>query len=159
MKNLVYSLLIITLFAGCKKEDFAQETIQTAMLEEVNSLRRSGCNCGEDYMPPVPELTWNIQLEQAAARHAKDMDQNNLFGHAGSDGSGPDERITAEGYIWSICGENVAYGYSSVEDAINGWKKSPGHCRNIMDAEFKELGAAQAGIFWVQEFGKAREKE
>jgi uncharacterized protein YkwD len=159
MKKIVHIILIIFLFVIYIKEGFTQETIQTAILEEVNSLRRSGCKCGEETMPPVPDLTWNKQLEQAAIRHVKDMDKNDLFGHAGSDGSQPDERITDAGYHWLVCGENVAFGYSSVKDAVNGWKNSPGHCRNIMDAEFKEFGAAQAGIFWVQDFGRAREKE
>jgi len=159
MKKIAYFILIITLFTTCIKEDIAQDVIKTSMLEEVNKLRRSGCNCGEDTMPPVPDLVWNEQLEKAAGRHAKDMSGNNLSGHTGSNGSSPFDRISDAGYHWSACGENVAYGYASVKDVVAGWKTSPGHCRNMMDAGFRELGAAREGTYWVQDFGRVQQKK
>jgi len=158
MKRIVFCLLTITLFTVNKKESIAQEVIKTSMLEEVNKLRRSGCNCGNNYMPPVPDLIWNDQLEKAAAKHAKDMSGNNLSGHTGSNGSSPDDRITGAGYQWWMCGENVAYGFNSVKDVVNGWKSSPGHCRNMMDGDFREMGAAREGSCWVQDFGRAQLK-
>jgi len=158
MKKIAFFALIIFLFTTCIKEGFAQEVLKTSMLEEVNKIRRSGCKCGEEIMPRVPELSWNVQLEKAAGRHAKDMSGNNLAGHTGSDGSSPDERITDAGYRWSMCGENVAYGFNTVKEVVEGWIASPGHCRNMMDAGFRELGAAKAGTCWVQDFGTSQQK-
>jgi uncharacterized protein YkwD len=159
MNKIAYFILIITLFTNCIKEVMAQEVLKTSMLEEVNKLRRSGCQCGKETMPPVPGLIWNEQLEKAAGRHAKDMSRNNMTGHAGSNGSSPDERITGAGYHWSKCGENVANGYNSVKEVVEGWKTSPGHCRNMMDAGFRELGAAREGTYWVQDFGRVQQKK
>jgi uncharacterized protein YkwD len=40
-------------------------------------------------------------------------------------------------------GENVAYGYSSGRSVVNdGWMRSPGHRRNILDGTFRILGLA-----------------
>jgi len=109
-------------------------------------------------MPPVPALVWNEKLAKAAGDHAKDMAENNLTGHIGSNGSEPDERMTEAGYDWSACGENVAFGFSTAKDVVKGWITSPGHCRNLMDSEFLEMGAAREGKYWVQDLGTAQLK-
>ena len=156
MKITASFFLIIALSALFINDGFAQESLQNSMLEEVNNLRRFGCKCGEDFMPPVPAVVWNKKLELAASRHARDMYGNDLSGHRGSNGSLPDDRINGAGYQWAMCGENVASGFYSVKDVVNGWKNSPGHCRNMMDAGFREMGAARKGTYWVQNFGTAK---
>jgi uncharacterized protein YkwD len=35
---------------------------------------------------------------------------------------------------------------------IDGWLKSPGHCKNLMDKSYKEMGVAKVGTYWTQEF-------
>ena len=54
-------------------------------------------------------------------------------------------------------GENIAYGPKSVEEVVQGWLDSPGHCENIMDPRFVEMGLGYAvghvskrGLYWVQ---------
>ena len=49
------------------------------------------------------------------------------------------------------------------EDAVAGWIKSPGHCANLMNPAFAEMGVAFAidaasdmGIYWAQAFGTPR---
>lgn len=73
-----------------------------------------------------------------------DMAINQLFSHTGSDGSTHGERITREGYDWRTYGENIAVGYPTVSDVMQGWLGSEGHCRNIMTPDFAEIGAAFA---------------
>ncbi len=155
MKITASIFLIIVLSSICIHEGIAQESLKDPMLEEVNKLRRFGCKCGEEFMPPVPSLVWNKKLELAAGRHVIDMYGNDLTSHRGSNGSLPDDRIKGAGYEWALCGENVASGFYSVKDVVNGWKSSPGHCRNMMDADFREMGAARKGTYWVQNFGTA----
>jgi len=36
---------------------------------------------------------------------------------------------------------------------IEGWLKSPGHCKNIMSQKYKEMGVARVGNYWTQTFG------
>ncbi|MCB0549798.1 MAG: CAP domain-containing protein [Phaeodactylibacter sp.] len=124
------------------------------MLMEVNALRERGCRCGSRWMPPVPPLSWNNQLARAALRHANDMNKNNFFDHRGSDGSAMSERISDTGYAWRAVAENIAWGHPDVAAVVQGWKNSPGHCENMMSGEYKEIGAARAGGYWVQDLGR-----
>lgn len=164
-------LALTACVAGCSKESdsvagsttppspvtVGQNRVDKAgMLALVNEVRAKGCNCGTTYMPPVGPLTWNDKLENAALAHTIDMFTHNFFEHTGSDGSTPSQRVTNAGYQWMATGENIAMGYTSEKDVMNGWLASEGHCLNIMRKEFKEMGAARVGNYWTQEFGTPR---
>jgi hypothetical protein len=41
----------------------------------------------------------------------------------------------------------------SINEVMNGWIKSPGHCKNLMNPQFKEVGVAEDHTYWVQDFG------
>lgn len=104
-------------------------------------------------MPPVSPVTWNDQLATAAFNHSNDMNSNNYFNHNSPAGSTAGDRITAAGYTWRTYGENIARGYTSEQSVIDGWINSEGHCKNIMNPSFKEMGVARVGNYWTQEFG------
>ena len=61
-------------------------------------------------------------------------------------------------------GENIAFGQHTPQQAVASWLDSPGHCANIMNARFTEMGAAygiaaekRSGIvYWTQVFGRPR---
>ncbi|RSS82263.1 CAP domain-containing protein, partial [Streptomyces sp. WAC05292] len=105
-----------------------------------------------------PALTVNEQLAKAAQAHSEDMASHTTMSHTGSDGSDPGERITRAGYEWRTYGENVAYGYSTAEQVMQGWMNSPGHRQNILNCAFKEIGVglAQPNHYWTQDFGASR---
>lgn len=124
------------------------------MLADVNQLRANGCNCGGKWMPKVAPLKWNSKLENSAQGHANDMNTNDFLSHDGSNGSEFSDRITNAGYHWSAAGENIAWGYSSISDAVQGWIESPDHCKAMMSSHYTEMGAARAGEYWVQDFGR-----
>ncbi len=126
---------------------------KTELLAMVNKLRATGCRCGNQYMPPAPPLQWNEQLEQMALIHTSDMRRHRFMGHYSSTGVGIAGRAKAVGYHYIAVGENVAEGYASTQRVFTGWRKSPGHCRNMMRAGFQEMGAAWMGDYWAQEFG------
>ena len=46
--------------------------------------------------------------------------------------------------------ENIANGYASEQSVMNGWLGSEGHCKNIMNGSFKEMGAGREGNYWTQ---------
>jgi len=125
---------------------------KTILLELVNKARKSGCNCGDTYYSAAPALSWNNLLETAAADHATDMFQNKYFSHTSPDGSGAGARIERSGYHWMTYGENIGSGYKNEHEVIDGWLQSVYHCKNIMNKEYKDMGAARAGNVWVQEF-------
>jgi uncharacterized protein YkwD len=125
---------------------------QQKLLNLVNEVRGSGCNCGNVFYPPVGAVTWNTLLEQAAKKHSEYMNSTGNFSHTGAGGSDPGDRIEAEGYNWIAYGENIAMGYTTEEGVVDAWLKSVGHCANIMDKDFKEMGVATSGSYWTQEF-------
>lgn len=109
-------------------------------------------------MPPAPALTWNEQLESAALSHARDMYRYKYFDHKSRNGKTIRERIEAAGYRLNDLqsysyGENIAAGQRSIEQVMTGWIKSPGHCKNLMNPNFREIGVAQDNYYWVQNFG------
>ena len=79
----------------------------------------------------------------AADGHALDMANKNYFSHDSQDGRSFSTRITDAGYSWSAAGENIAAGYSTVQSVIDGWLSSPGHCANLMNGRFKDIGMAR----------------
>ncbi len=125
---------------------------KSVMLQLVNQVRQSGCKCGDTYYYPVPAVKWNTQLEAAAYNHSYSMQVNNFFSHIGPDGSRGGKRIAAVGYQWRAYGENIAQGYKTEKEVVEGWIKSPGHCKNIMNKMYKEMGVARVGNYWTQEF-------
>lgn len=106
-------------------------------------------------------LTSNALLHTAARAHSNDMAQNNFFDHVGSDGSTFSERITDAGYDWSAAAENIAAGYSTPADVVEGWMNSTGHRNNILNANYVHIGigyvyrsAAEWDHYWTTDFGK-----
>lgn len=124
------------------------------MLAAVNALRARGCTCGDTRMAPAPPVRWNAQLAQAAQGHAADLLAHRTLGHVGSDGSTLSERVRRSGYRGGSMGENAAWGYRSIPAVVEGWRTSPGHCRNMMNPVYREMGAGQANTHWVQVFAR-----
>ncbi|ARS41428.1 hypothetical protein CA265_17915 [Sphingobacteriaceae bacterium GW460-11-11-14-LB5] len=147
-------VLLCILLVQCKKEEITlPESNVDLLIGKINLLRQSGCNCGTEYMPPVPELSLNKQLQNAAILHAKDMAQQNYFDHLSPDGGTPAERALNAGYKGDFKAENLAKGYNEVDLVITAWKNSVSHCKAMMDAKSKEAGAGMAQNYWVATFG------
>jgi len=124
------------------------------LLRLINEKRTAGCNCGLTVMPPVAALSWNNALAVATSRHSTDMNTYAFFSHTSSNGATLNDRINATGYKWTSLGENLAKGQTSEQAVVDDWMASEEHCKNIMNANFKETGAAKAGVYWTQDFAK-----
>jgi uncharacterized protein YkwD len=134
------------------------------ILALVNAARAQPRTCGTQAFGPARPLAWNPLLGQAALVHSADMAQKHYFNHKQPDGSVPADRATAAGYRWARVGENIASGQRTPEEAVASWLDSPGHCANIMNPTFTEMGAAYAinpqnrnrTAYWTQVFGTPR---
>ena len=118
--------------------------IRDEFLATVNQARSVNQICGSTPYGPAPPVSWSENLAMAAYLHSEDMALNNFFSHTGSDGSSAGHRISRQGYVWRAWGENIAVGYPTVSSVIQGWLGSEGHCRNLMDPDFTEIGAGYA---------------
>jgi uncharacterized protein YkwD len=128
------------------------------MLTLVNNARAQTRSCGTESYQAAAALSWNCRLESAAHAHSASMAKNNYFSHTGKDGSSPGDRISNAGYAWMTYGENIAAGYRDAESVMDGWLTSPGHCANLMNPKFKDIGvgivngSGSYGIYWTQDF-------
>jgi uncharacterized protein YkwD len=146
--------------ASCGIPDFA-----AAALAAVNQRRAAGASCGSrgSFAAAAP-LRWSSQLALASAAHSADMAALNYFSHTSADGRSMTDRVNATGYTWASLGENIAAGYSGIDSVVEGWMRSDGHCANIMNPDFDEMGLASvAGAtgnryshYWTQHLARKR---
>ncbi len=134
---------------------------EAAIIAQTNAFRR------EERLAPVVR---NVALDQAARLFAQYLAKTGRFAHE-ADGRQPADRVNASGYQYCTVAENLALNLDSrgftVEklsgDAIEGWKNSPGHRKNMLLANVTEIGVgvAQAPggdpkFLSVQLFGRPR---
>ncbi|WPO98062.1 CAP domain-containing protein [Pseudomonas sp. HR96] len=130
------------------------------VLAMINSARAQPRQCGAQAFGAAPPLNWNATLASVADAYSRNMANLNYFDHQGRDGSTPGDRAELAGYAGQQVGENIAAGYDSARKVVDGWIASPGHCANLMNPAFKELGVgygtdpkSDAGIYWTADFG------
>ena len=143
---------------ACQGDD---DAFRDAMLAAVNAARSRAPACGGEPMDPVADLAWSPALGGAARAHASDMASNDFLAHAGSDGRRVDRRASDAGYEWRAIGENVGAGARSVDQAVEHWLGSPDHCRNLLNGDYSQFGAACArapdsryGTYWALILGE-----
>ena len=120
---------------------------QATIVATINEARRA--NGGHK------PLTYNVKLEAACKTQVRLMVEKDQLAH--DLGLKPRARTDQAGYIGAI-GENLAGGQQTLEGAIDGWLKSPGHRSTLLSDKFVEFGLAVArvpsdrksryGIYW-----------
>ena len=143
--------------------DCEMDETDHALLDRVNEARSQPRQCGDEDFDAAEPLSWNCKLAEAARAHSAAMVEQEFFSHTGPEGNQTGKRVNERGYRWSAVGENIASGQNSVDRVVDGWLSSPGHCANIMSAEFTDMGAArieapgsQHSPFWTQVFARPR---
>jgi len=162
MKYLILGLGFVFLTQSVHSQTPGTNKFKKEFLKAINRTRQKGCNCGTMYMPPAPPLVWNNLLEKAARGHAQDMAQKQYFSHVSQDGRTTFMRVenagyTRTGYKSFTVGENIAQGQPTIAVVMQGWLNSEGHCRNLMNPDFKEVGIWLYDTYWVQDFGGREE--
>lgn len=136
--------------------------IQAMVLQRVNALRAAGAVCGTTVYGAAAPLNWSSLLLKAASGHASDMATNNYFSHNSLDGKTVAQRISDAGYSYSAAAENIAAGDTTVQSVVTRWLNSPGHCTNMMNATYRDMGVACArsdsatyGYYWTMNLGRS----
>jgi hypothetical protein len=134
--------------------------VEVAIVEMTNAFRR------DKKLAPVKP---NAELTMAARAYAEFLAKSNLFSHT-ADGRQPADRTKAAGYTPCLVAENLASNRDSrgfatqrlAREAIEGWKGSPGHRKNMLLPHVTEIGVAVAKAkdgekyLSVQLFGRPR---
>lgn len=118
-----------------------------ALLDRVNALRQEHGR---------GRLTLCATLSSAATKYAKYSGQLDWLGHTGPDGSEPWTRAVEAGYRSRYVGENLAWGYLSVDAVFTGWRNSRGHFENMLGSNYTHIGLGyykQPGTRYVHNWG------
>ena len=115
---------------------------ELAIIELTNAFR------AEQKLAPVQA---NPALTAAARAFAKFLASSDLFSHT-ADGRQPSDRVKAAGYTYCRTAENLALNLDSrgfvtaqlARDAVEGWKNSPGHRKNLVAPHVTEIGVGIA---------------
>ena len=111
-------------------------------------------------------LERNVVLDRAARAQSAGMALSRYFDHQSSlDSSHPADRVSASDYPWHMVGENIAAGQPTPAVVVDAWLRSPGHCKNIINPDYTQIGLsfvqrpsssseAQARNFWTQVFAR-----
>lgn len=110
---------------------YASSTSPEALLKQTNE-RRETAHAGD--------LKMNKALEYAAQLKADDMAKRDYWSHVTPDGKQPWYFIDKAGYDYSQAAENLAYGFSSSENTINGWMNSTEHRRSMLNGSYTDVG-------------------
>ena len=92
-------------------------------------------------------LVEDSALRRAALQHSRAMVEQRFFDHVAPDGSDLADRLVAAGYDrrtgTGVAAENLAYGEeveATPAAVVDGWMHSPGHRKNILRPELREIG-------------------
>lgn len=113
----------------------ASDDLAAQVLAEVNRYRQA------QRLPPLQAAPW---LATLAAEHSADMARLGGLSHAGFQDRFQRARR-------QTCVENLAAGYSQASRLLAGWRGSPGHHQNLLDARVQEVGVASVNghVTWL----------
>jgi Cysteine-rich secretory protein family len=115
---------------------------EIAILEMTNAFRKES---------RLGEVEPNAALTAAARAFAEYLAKTGKFAHE-ADGRKPAQRAEASGYRYCLVAENLAMNLDSrgfetrvlARQAVEGWKNSPGHRANMLQATVTQIGVAVA---------------
>ncbi len=110
---------------------YSSEITTQKVVDLTNQQRRAN---------QLPELKYNSILSQSATKKAQDMFANNYWAHNSPTGTSPWDFFQAEGYQYSIAGENLAKDFYDTDSMMKAWMKSPTHRANIVNPKYQEIG-------------------
>jgi len=96
-------------------------------------------------------LELSTALANAARMHSLDMLSRGFFDHRSPEGASPRDRVVKHGLTFAIVAENIYSTRDGTTDPadlarliVDGWMKSEGHRRNILEPRLTHLGVGVA---------------
>lgn len=115
---------------------------EAAIVEMTNVFRREN---------KLAEVRPNAKLTAIARSYAAYLAQSDTFSHT-ADGRSTTDRVKSGGYSFCLVAENLALNLDSrgfetrqlASQSVEGWKRSPGHRRNLLAEHVTEIGVGIA---------------
>ena len=153
------ALIGIAVLAGCADNaapsglpSFYQDLAQSDAALDANAAQSmiSGYRSNNG-LPPV---TIDPELMRLAREQAQVMAASGKLDHAV--GQPFQDRIRKSGFDAGVAVENIAAGYRTLAEAISGWRDSPPHRANMLNASVTRMGIAAVytpkskyKVFWA----------
>ena len=140
-------------FAPLLAEGAGLDGVEQDLVARINAFRAAR---------GLPTLTVSDTLTAAAKWMSADMGARNYFAHTSLDGRSPTQRMFDAGYpafgTWT--GEDLAAGYTTTADVLNGWINSPAHYAVLVNPQYHAIGVGHGyttgstyGWYWTADFG------
>lgn len=107
----------------------------------------------------IAPLSLSTELTEIASARAEEIAWSGKHSHTRPNGKNCSSILKEAGITKGIAGENIGWGYASVEDVCQAWKDSETHYENIMNPEFVKIGIGIAAdpdpdkfLCWAQIF-------
>lgn len=101
-------------------------------------------------------------LDKIAQGHACDNANRLSISHVSSDGGHLVNRLRRGGYAFRTAAENTGRGFASGARAVEWWMHSPGHKKNMLIGQVREIGvgiamsdAPDSKLHWIIVMGKS----
>lgn len=152
-KQVVFALVIMVVMFSATRNICASEpyekitnTNEWEVLKIVNKERQA---------QGLEPLTIFASLQSAAGVRAKEIADH--FSHYRPDGTMCYTAIREQEIAYGCAGENIAAGYATPANVMNGWMNSAGHRENILSDSYSHIGVGyykggDYGKNWVQIF-------
>lgn len=120
-------------------------SFEQQVVDLVNEIR------AKNGLKPLKE---NWELSRVARIKSQDMKDNRYFAHNSPVYGTPFQMIKNFGISYRTAGENIAQGYRTPQQVVNGWMNSSGHRANILNAAYTQIGVGYvaSGHYWTQMF-------
>ena len=140
-------------FAPLLAEGAGIDGVEQDLVARINAFRAAR---------GLATLTVSDTLTAAAKWMSADMGARNYFAHTSLDGRSPTQRMFDAGYpafgTWT--GEDLAAGYTTTADVLNGWINSPAHYAVLVNPQYHAIGVGHGyttgstyGWYWTADFG------
>jgi len=144
---------LLGLFAPLVAEGASPDSVEQDLVARINVFRAAR---------GLSTLAVSDKLTAAAKWMSVDMGSRNYFAHTSLDGRSPTQRMADAGYpafgTWT--GEDLAAGYTSTADVLNGWINSPTHFAVLVNPKYQAIGVGRTyvggstyGWYWTADFG------
>ena len=124
--------------------------VEAAIVEMTNEFRAE---------QQLGSVKVDRQLAAAARDYARFLAASDLFSHT-ADGRQHSDRAKSAGYGFCIVTENLSLNLDTrgfearqlARDALEGWKKSPGHRKNLVTPHVTDIGVGVAKVSGAEKY-------
>lgn len=148
--RLLAVVLLLASIAAAAAEPAPHAALEAEMVRLLNTDRATH---------KLPPLTFHPGLARVARGHSQDMHDHKFFAHESKRTGKVGDRVDRAGIAYRACAENIAMEFTVAQAQAN-LMASPGHRKNILNADHTHIGVGIVGrqgamLHFTQVFIKA----